>query len=119
MVWIIGAICMIVFGTALFVIGFSVDTLSYAIAGGVMVVAGIFLLRSMRRSRVGKSYPPRLNLQSRNRSQVPGLSWTLAERGVPPWNTTLISTLWTFWSPSTAGRRSSWNRFESVKINGI
>ena len=50
MVWIIGAICMIFFGTALLVIGFSVDTLSYAIAGGVMVVIGIFLLRSMRRS---------------------------------------------------------------------
>ena len=51
MVWIIGAICMIFFGTVLLVIGFSVDTLSYAIVGGVMAVAGIFLLRSMRRSR--------------------------------------------------------------------
>ena len=51
MVWIIGAICMIFFGTTLLVIGFSVDTLSYAIVGGVMAVAGKFLLRSMRRSR--------------------------------------------------------------------
>jgi hypothetical protein len=51
MVWIIGAICMIFFGTSLLVIGLSVNVLSYAIVGVVMVVVGIFLLRSMRRSR--------------------------------------------------------------------
>jgi hypothetical protein len=51
MVWIIGAVCMIFFGIALAVIGFSVNMWGYAIAGGVLGAAGLFLLWSMRRSR--------------------------------------------------------------------
>jgi hypothetical protein len=50
MVWIIGAVCMIFFGVALVAIGWSAAMLGYAIVGGIMVVAGIFLLASMRRS---------------------------------------------------------------------
>jgi hypothetical protein len=51
MVWIIGAVCMIVFGAALVAIGLSVTMLGYAIVGGILVLAGIFLLVSIRRSR--------------------------------------------------------------------
>jgi hypothetical protein len=51
MVWIIGAICMIVFGAGLVAIGLSVPMLGYAIVGGILVLAGIFLLVSIRRSR--------------------------------------------------------------------
>jgi hypothetical protein len=51
MVWILGAVSMIFFGIALVVIVLVVDMLGYAIAGGVIVLAGIFLLASMRRSR--------------------------------------------------------------------
>ena len=51
MVWIIGAVCMIVFGAALVAIGLSVAMLGYAIVGGILVLAGIFLLGSIRRSR--------------------------------------------------------------------
>jgi uncharacterized membrane protein HdeD (DUF308 family) len=50
MVWIVGAVCMIFFGIALVVIGVVVDILRYAI-GGILVLAGIFLLASIRRSR--------------------------------------------------------------------
>jgi hypothetical protein len=51
MVWIIGAVCMIVFGVALVAIGLSVGMSGYAIVGGLLVLAGIFLLVSIRRSR--------------------------------------------------------------------
>jgi hypothetical protein len=51
MVWIIGACCMMFFGACLVAIGLSVGMLGYAIIGGVLVLAGIFLLVSMRRSR--------------------------------------------------------------------
>jgi hypothetical protein len=51
MVWIIGAICMIFFGAALVAIGLSLPMLGYAIVGGISVLAGIFLLVSIRRSR--------------------------------------------------------------------
>jgi hypothetical protein len=50
MVWIIGAICMILFGIALVAIGLSVNMLGYAILGGILILAGIFILVSMRRS---------------------------------------------------------------------
>ena len=50
MVWIIGAVCMIFFGVALVAVGWSMAMLGYAIAGGIMLLAGIFLLVSMRRS---------------------------------------------------------------------
>jgi uncharacterized membrane protein len=56
MVWIIGAICLIFFGVSLVAVGLSVTMPGYAIVGGVMVVAGIFLLVSMRRTR--KSIQP-------------------------------------------------------------
>ena len=50
MVWIIGAVCMIFFGVALVAVGWSAAMLGYAIVGGILVLAGIFLLVSMRRS---------------------------------------------------------------------
>ncbi len=50
MVWIIGAICMILFGAAGVAIGLYLPMLAYAIVGGILVVAGIFLLVSFRRS---------------------------------------------------------------------
>ena len=53
MVWIVGAICMIFFGAALVAIGLSMTMLGYAIVGGILVLAGIFLLVSMRRTRRG------------------------------------------------------------------
>ena len=51
MTWIIGAICMMFFGAALVAIGLSVGMLGYAIVGGILVLAGILLLVSIRRSR--------------------------------------------------------------------
>ena len=51
MVWIIGAICMIFFGAGLVAIGLSLPMLGYAIVGGILVLGGIFLLVSIRRSR--------------------------------------------------------------------
>ena len=50
MVWLIGAICMIVFGAAGVFIGLYLPMLAYAIVGGILVVAGILLLVSFRRS---------------------------------------------------------------------
>jgi len=49
MVWIVGALCLIVFGAGLGVIGLSLDMLGYAIVGGIMVLAGIWMLVSIRR----------------------------------------------------------------------
>jgi len=51
MVWIIGAVCMIFFGAALVAVGLSIAALGYAIVGAILILAGIFLLVSMRRSR--------------------------------------------------------------------
>ena len=51
MVWIIGAVCMILFGAALVAIGLSVAAFGYALLGGILILAGIFLLVSMRRPR--------------------------------------------------------------------
>ena len=58
MVWIVGAVSMIFFGIALVVIGLFVDMLGYSIVGGIVALAGIFLLVSMRRSRGNR--PPLL-----------------------------------------------------------
>ena len=52
MVWFIGAICMILFGAAGVALGLYLPMLGYAIVGGILVVAGIFLLVSFRRSGV-------------------------------------------------------------------
>jgi hypothetical protein len=49
MVWIVGAFCLILFGAGIGFIGLSLDMLGYAIVGGIMVLAGIILLVSMRR----------------------------------------------------------------------
>jgi len=49
MVWIVGALCLILFGAGIGVIGLSLDMLGYAILGGIMVLGGIFLLVSIRR----------------------------------------------------------------------
>jgi hypothetical protein len=56
MVWIIGAVCMILFGAMLGVIGLTMTMWGYAIVGGLLVLAGVFLLLSMRRS--WRSTPP-------------------------------------------------------------
>ena len=51
MVWVIGAICMIfLFGAAAVFIGLYLPVLAYAIVGGILVVVGILLLVSFRRS---------------------------------------------------------------------
>ena len=50
MVWLIGAICMILFGAAGVFIGLYLPMLAYAIVGGILLVAGIFLLVAFRRS---------------------------------------------------------------------
>ena len=49
MVWIVGALCLILFGAGIGVIGLSLDMLGYAIVGGIMVLAGIWMLVSLRR----------------------------------------------------------------------
>ena len=49
MLWIVGAICMILFGGGIGVIGLSLGMLGYAILGGIMVLYGIFLLVSVGR----------------------------------------------------------------------
>ena len=59
MVWIVGALCMILFGAGIGVIGLSVDMLGYAIVGGILVLAGIWMLVSLRRhSRYGRANRP-------------------------------------------------------------
>ena len=50
MVWIVGAVCMILFGAGIGLIGLSLGMLGYAIVGGIMVLYGIFLLVSFRRN---------------------------------------------------------------------
>jgi Mn2+/Fe2+ NRAMP family transporter len=50
MVWIIGAICMILFGAAGVAIGLYLPMFAYAIVGGILVVAGVLLLVTFRRS---------------------------------------------------------------------
>jgi hypothetical protein len=57
MVWIVGAVCMILFGAMLGIVGLFAGMLGYAIVGGIMVLAGIFLLVSIRR-RPGGIMPP-------------------------------------------------------------
>jgi hypothetical protein len=49
MVWLVLALCLIVFGAGIGVIGLSLDMSGYAIVGGVMVLAGIWMLVSLRR----------------------------------------------------------------------
>jgi len=49
MLWIVGALCLMVFGAGLGVIGLSLGMLGYAIVGGIMVLAGIWMLLSIRR----------------------------------------------------------------------
>ena len=50
MVWMIGAICMIVFGAAGVAIGVFLPSLSSGIVGGILFVAGILLLVAYKRS---------------------------------------------------------------------
>jgi len=49
MVWIVGALCLIFFGAGIGVIGLSLDMLGYAIVGGIMALAGVWMLVSLRR----------------------------------------------------------------------
>ena len=50
MLWIVVALCLILFGAGLGVIGLSLNMLGYAIVGGIMVLAGIIQLVSIRRN---------------------------------------------------------------------
>lgn len=50
MVWIIGAVSMILFGGTLVAIGLALGTFAWTIIGGITVVGGLFLLFSFRRS---------------------------------------------------------------------
>jgi hypothetical protein len=50
MVWIVGAVCMILFGGGIGVIGLSLGMLGYTILGGITALYGIFLLVSIRRN---------------------------------------------------------------------
>jgi len=50
MIWIVGAICMILFGAAGVAIGLSLSMFAYAIVGGILIAVGIFFLVSFRRS---------------------------------------------------------------------
>jgi hypothetical protein len=50
MVWIVGAVCLILFGGGLGLIGLSLGMFGYAIVGGIMVLCGIFQLVSFRRN---------------------------------------------------------------------
>ena len=50
MVWIIGAVSMILFGGTLVAIGLALGTFGWTIIGGITVVGGLFLLFSFRRS---------------------------------------------------------------------
>ena len=49
MVWIVGALCLILFGAGIGVIGLSLGMFGYAIVGGIMVLGGIFMLVSLHR----------------------------------------------------------------------
>jgi hypothetical protein len=49
MLWIVGAFCLIIVGAGLGFIGLSLDMLGYAIVGGIMLLAGLILLVSIRR----------------------------------------------------------------------
>jgi hypothetical protein len=49
MVWIVLAICLILFGLGIGLIGLSVNMLGYSIVGGIMLLAGIWMLISIRR----------------------------------------------------------------------
>ena len=60
MVWIIGAVCMIFLGAALVAFGWSMAMVGYAIVGGLLVVAGIVVLASIRRSWRSRGNMPRL-----------------------------------------------------------
>jgi len=62
MVWIVGAFCLILFGAGIGFIGLSLDMLGYAIVGGIMVLAGIILLVSMRRHGRYRGAPNKSNL---------------------------------------------------------
>ena len=50
MVWIVGAVCMILFGGGICAIGLSLGMLGYAVLGGIMALYGIVLLVSIRRN---------------------------------------------------------------------
>jgi len=49
MLWMVGALCLILFGAGIGIIGLVLDMLGYAIVGGIMVLAGIWMLVSLRR----------------------------------------------------------------------
>jgi hypothetical protein len=57
MVWIVGALCMILFGAGLGVIGLSLGAFVWAILGVILVLAGIFLLVSYRSGRTNSRGP--------------------------------------------------------------
>lgn len=51
MVWVVGAICMILLGAGAVAIGLLLpDMWGYAVLGGILIVVGIFLLVAFRRA---------------------------------------------------------------------
>ena len=59
MVWIVGALCLILFGAGIVVIGLAVNMVGYAIVSGTMALAGILMRVSIRRhSRHGGANRP-------------------------------------------------------------
>ena len=50
MLWVVVALCLILFGAGIGVIGLSLNMLGYALVGGIMVLAGIIRLVSIRRN---------------------------------------------------------------------
>ena len=51
MIWIIGAILMVIFGALGVFIGLYFSTLLYAILGGILLVVGILWLVAFKRAR--------------------------------------------------------------------
>jgi hypothetical protein len=50
MVWVVGAICMILLGAGAVAIGLLLSMWGYAVLGGILIVVGILLLVAFRRS---------------------------------------------------------------------
>jgi hypothetical protein len=50
MVWVAGAICMILLGAGAVAIGLLLSMWGYAVLGGILIVVGILLLVAFRRS---------------------------------------------------------------------
>ena len=67
MVWIVGAVCLILFGGGIGIVGLTLGMLGYAILGGIfMTLFGIFQLISFRRDTwpIGGQKPARVGARA-------------------------------------------------------